>query len=362
MDEKALLVLEDGTVFEGRSLGIIGTTTGEIVFNTSMTGYQEIITDPSYAGEIIAFTYPLIGNYGINDTDWESRKAFARGIIVKEGAEYPSNWRSRQTLDSFLKENNLVGITGVDTRALTRHLRSKGTMSGVVSSSENEIEKLIAMTKKILPINEQDLLKEVSTEQTYTLPGGRTKIVVVDLGVKNNTLRNLQKKGCTVVVVPANSTAKEILMYRPSGILLSNGPGDPVNAVATIQAVKELLQEKIPMFGICLGHQIMGLALGGETFKLKFGHRGGNHPVRDLFSGKVIITSQNHGYAVRAENLNEDIEITHINLNDNTVEGIRHKHLPVISIQYHPEAAPGPQDSEYLFEEFLKLAKKHSNQ
>lgn len=350
---KAYLVLTDGTVFCGEGLGWTGRAQGEIVFNTSMVGYQEILTDPSYAGEIITFTYPLIGNYGTNNGDWESRNIFARGLIIKECCEGPSNWRSSESLQEFLKEHKLVGIQGIDTRAVTKHLRYHGTMGGIIANDGTDLEELKEMVKTVPPLSGQQLIKEVSTPFTYTLPGGPTRVVVMDFGVKNNSLRKLQQHGCTVIVVPAQASAVEILGYKPDGILLSNGPGDPQDVPYAVETIKELIQHEIPIFGICMGHQLLGLALGGKTYKLKFGHRGGNHPVKDIKTGRVYITSQNHGFAVDPESLSKDVEVTHINLNDNTVEGLRHKSLPISSVQYHPEAAPGPQDSAYLFEEFL---------
>ncbi|MFZ7103702.1 MAG: glutamine-hydrolyzing carbamoyl-phosphate synthase small subunit [Peptococcaceae bacterium] len=356
---KANLVLEDGTVFSGRALGSLGKAQGEIVFNTSMVGYQEILTDPSYAGEIINFTYPLLGNYGTNNTDWESKKVFARGIIVKEGCADPSSWRADQDLQKFLTENELIGLAGIDTRAVTKHLRTRGTMAGIICNDGTDVEELLKLVKQVPALSGQKLIKEVSTPFPYILPGGPQRVVVMDFGVKNNSLRKLQRRGCTVIVVPADMTAPEILKHKPDGILLSNGPGDPQDVPWAVETIKELITRKLPIFGICMGHQLLGLALGGETYKLKFGHRGGNHPVKDLRTGKVYITSQNHGFAVNPASLNQDVEITHMNLNDNTVEGLRHKSLPLASVQYHPEAAPGPQDSAYLFEEFLaKLMSK----
>lgn len=350
---KAYLVLADGTVFSGKGLGWIGRTQGEIVFNTSMVGYQEILTDPSYAGEIITFTYPLIGNYGTNTTDSEGRRVFGRGVIVKEACEDPSSWRSNQSFQDFLLEHKLVGIQGIDTRTLTKHLRYHGTMAGIIANDGTELEELKRMAEGIPPLSGQQLVKEVSTPFSYVLPGGAKRVVIMDFGVKNNSIRKLQEQGCTVIVVPADTKAEEILAHKPNGILLSNGPGDPEDVAYAVNTIKKLISQKIPMFGICMGHQLLGLALGGKTYKLKFGHRGGNHPVKDLLTGKVYITSQNHGFAVESESLDKDVEVTHINLNDGTVEGLRHKTLPVASVQYHPEAAPGPQDSAYLFEEFL---------
>jgi len=353
--DKGYLVLEDGTVFSGKGLGTRGKAQGEIVFNTSMMGYQEILTDPSYAGEIITFTYPLIGNYGTNNADWESRNIFARGLLVKEACEYPSNWRAIQGLQDFLEEHKLVGIQGIDTRAITKHLRYHGTMAGIIANDGTSMDELKGLAKTVPPLSGQELVKEVSTPFTYVIPGGDTRVVVMDFGVKNNSLRILKNRGCTVIVVPAHTSASEILSHKPHGILLSNGPGDPQDVPYAVEVIKELIKQNLPIFGICMGHQLLGLALGGETYKLKFGHRGGNHPVKDLRTGRVYITSQNHGFAINPKSLNNEVEITHINLNDNTVEGLRHKDLPVMSVQYHPEATPGPQDTGYLFEEFLDL-------
>ncbi|MFZ5943071.1 MAG: glutamine-hydrolyzing carbamoyl-phosphate synthase small subunit [Bacillota bacterium] len=354
---KAYLVLADGTVFTGKGLGRVGRASGEVVFNTSMAGYQEILTDPSYAGEIITFTYPLIGNYGTNINDWEGRTVFGRGVIVKESCDQPSSWRSQQNFQDFLLEHKMVGIQNVDTRSLTKHLRYHGTMTGVIANDGTDPEELRGMAAQVLPLSGQQLVKKVSTPFSYVLPGGAKRVVIMDFGVKNNSIRKLQEQGCTVIVVPANTTAGEILAHKPSGILLSNGPGDPLDVTYAVETIKNLLPHRIPIFGICMGHQLLGLALGGRTYKLKFGHRGGNHPVKDLQTGRVFITSQNHGFAVEGDSLPKDVEVTHVNLNDGTVEGLRHKGLPVASVQYHPEAAPGPQDSAYLFEEFLeKLA------
>lgn len=355
---RAYLVLKDGSVFAGQGVGAKGKAQGEVIFNTSMMGYQEVLTDPSYAGEIINFTYPLIGNYGSNKGDWESRKVFARGVLVKELAEEYSNWRAEQSLEQFMVEHNLVGIQGIDTRSITKHLRSHGTMAGIIANDGTSIEELQVLAKEVPSHSGQNLVTEVTTPMTYTLPGGSTRIVVIDYGVKNNTLRALQSQGCTVIVVPALASARDILSHRPNGVLLSNGPGDPKDVPYAPETIQELMANKIPMFGICLGHQLMALALGGETYKLKFGHRGGNHPVKDIRTGKVYITSQNHGYAVKPETLPDQIEITHTNLNDSTVEGIRHRHLPFMSVQYHPEASPGPHDSKGLFDEFLLAAKE----
>jgi len=350
---KGYLVLEDGTIITGRAFGAAGETMGEVVFNTGMTGYQEILTDPSYCGQIVTMTYPLIGNYGLNDEDFESRKPFVRGFIVREFCSKPSNWRSGITLDEYLKENNIMGLAGVDTRALTRRLRNFGTMKGLLTTNEQEAAQLIARVKDSPGVFGPELVRQVTTPEIYHLSGKGPRVVVMDFGAKENIIRSLQSYDCDLTVVPASTTAQEILSLHPRGIMLSNGPGDPTDVPYAIDTVAQLVG-KVPVFGICLGHQIIGLALGGQTYKLKFGHRGANHPVQDLRTGRVYITSQNHGFALRKESLEgKDVEVTHINLNDGTVEGIRHRKRPVFSVQYHPEAAPGPEDSGYLFGEFL---------
>ncbi len=356
---KAVLVLEDGTVFEGTGFGAHAENFGEVVFNTSMTGYQEILTDPSYCGQIVTMTYPLIGNYGINPEDMESRKPFGLGFVVREFCEIPSNWRSEKTLNQYLKENGIPGIAGIDTRALTRRLRNYGTMGGVIATGDKfDIED---MKKRVIghpDLSGTDHVMRVTIDKSYTLHNDGYRVVLMDFGAKDNIARSLHQLGCEVVVVPATTTSQEVLALNPGGIMLSNGPGDPENVEFAINSVKELFGKK-PMFGICLGHQIIGLALGGTTYKLKFGHRGANHPVKDLATGKVHITSQNHGYAVDAESIPKDeVAVSHINLNDGTVEGLRHLHLPIFSVQYHPEAAPGPWDSDYLFSQFIDLIKQ----
>lgn len=356
---KAVLVLEDGTVFEGKGFGAEAESFGEVVFNTSMTGYQEILTDPSYCGQIVTMTYPLIGNYGINPEDFESRKPFVLGFVVREFCEYPSNWRCEKTVNQYLKENGIPGICEIDTRALTRRLRNHGTMGGVIATGDNiDIED---MKKRVLGhpnLMGSDHVLKVTIDKSYTMPNDGYRVVLMDFGAKLNIAKSLHNLGCEVIVVPATTTAREVLALNPDGIMLSNGPGDPENVQFAIQAVRELIG-KVPIFGICLGHQIIGLALGGKTYKLKFGHRGANHPVKDLASGRVHITSQNHGYVVDAESIpSGDIEVTHINLNDGSVEGLRHKTLPLFSVQYHPEAAPGPWDSNYLFNQFMDLMKQ----
>ncbi|MDI3533656.1 MAG: carbamoyl-phosphate synthase small subunit [Thermosediminibacterales bacterium] len=355
---EGVLVLQDGKVFNGALFGWQEQTAGEVVFNTSMTGYQEILTDPSYAGQIVVMTYPLIGNYGINSEDEESFKPHVKGFVIRELCEFPSNWRCKKTLEEYMYENRIVGIQGIDTRALTRHLRTNGAMKGIITHKKNDMETILQNLKK--PLDMKNLIFEVSTKNIYKVKGNGPRVVLIDLGVKQNIIRSLSKLGCEVIVVPPKITAEKILKLNPDGVLISNGPGDPKDAKEVINTVKILIGRK-PIFGICLGHQILALALGADTYKLKFGHRGANHPVLDLESNRVYITSQNHGYAVDEESIKAtDIEITHINLNDGTVEGIKHKFLPVFSLQYHPEAAPGPDDSNFMFYEFLKIMNKES--
>ncbi|MBU4376218.1 MAG: glutamine-hydrolyzing carbamoyl-phosphate synthase small subunit [Candidatus Omnitrophica bacterium] len=356
--KKAKIALEDGTVFEGTSFGVSGEKDGEAVFNTSMTGYQEVITDPSYKGQIVIMTYPLIGNYGVNDEDAESRKPFLEAFVVKELSKIASNWRSKKSLDQYLKENGILGIEGIDTRALTKHIRLKGAMKAVVSTEEMDDKRLLNKAKASPGLVGRDLVKEVIEPDTrYWNKDGKYKVVVIDCGAKFNILRELAKRDCLVTIVPANATAGNILKLKPDGVLLSNGPGDPAAVKYLISTVKDLLG-KIPMFGICLGQQILGLAMGGKTYKLKFGHHGANHPVKDLKTGAISITSQNHGFSVDMDSLSSDeVEVTHINLNDNTPEGMRHKRFPVFSVQFHPEASPGPHDAGYLFDEFIAMMK-----
>ena len=372
----AILALEDGRVFRGEGFGHSGTSTGEACFNTSMTGYQEILTDPSYRGQIVAMTYPLIGNYGVNPEDSESRQPHVRGFVVGELCRTPSNFRSQQTLQDYLSEHEVIGIEGIDTRALTKHLRSAGAMRACLTT-ELEKDEAIEAAKASPPMTGSDFVKEVTTSKPFTweeesrrwtvpkpshgqedhyhpLPEPLRRIVAYDFGVKYNILRQLRQHGFEVQVVSAGTSASEVLKLNPDGIFLSNGPGDP-EALDYIHAeVRELIGKK-PIFGICLGHQILTHAFGGKTFKLKFGHRGGNQPVKDLRSGRVSITSQNHGFATDGESLPSSVEITHVNLNDETVEGIRSTTDPVFSVQYHPEAAPGPHDASYFFQEFADL-------
>lgn len=355
----AKLVLEDGTILCGPAFGAGGEACGEVVFNTSMTGYQEILTDPSYRGQIVAMTYPLIGNYGVNFEDIESRKPFLEGFIVKECSQIASNWRSKERLDAYLKKNGIMGIEGIDTRQLTRHIRLQGAMKAVLSTGDLDNESLKEKARKSPGLIGRDLVKSVTSHKIKNWnQSGKHKVVVLDCGVKYNILRKLGENNCKVTVVPAKTGAKEILELKPGGLLLSNGPGDPAAVPYIVETVKQLIG-KLPIFGICLGHQMLGLAFGGKTYKLKFGHHGANHPVKDLKTGKISITAQNHGFCVDIDSLNKnDIEITHINLNDNTLEGIRHKRLPVFSVQFHPEASPGPHDAEYLFKEFIKLMER----
>jgi len=357
MSKQAFLALEDGSIYEGCSFGTEDTTYGEVVFNTSMSGYQEMLTDPSYAGQILVLTYPLIGNYGINEADFESKQIQVRGLIVREHCSVPSHWRSTTTLDEFLKVNGIPGLTGVDTRALTRRLRFGGVMMGIISSEMKPKETLEEL-KHLPRYDFIDFVHEVSTEETYVWQLSESSqlyhIVVIDCGLKYSILRLLNRFGCLTTVVPSATKAKEILALKPDGILISPGPGDPARLVDLEETIRELLGRK-PIMGICLGHQIIARALGAETFKLKFGHRGGNHPVRDLVTGKIQITAQNHGYAVDADRLKGGLEVSHINLNDSTVEGLRHKDLSILSIQYHAEGSPGPLDNTYLFQRFLDM-------
>jgi len=399
-----MLALADGTVFEGIAYGAEGEAVGEVVFNTCMSGYQEILTDPSYKGQIVTMTYPLIGNYGVNPEDVESHRPFVEGFIIKEGSVLPSNWRARKSLEEYLREYGIVGIQGIDTRALTRHIRDHGAQEGVISTVDDDPKNLVAKAKASPGLIGRDLVKEVCCEKPFTWDQGRWewptgyrqraesgepraemrktqldrfgtrlsslgsrlfKVVAYDCGIKWNILRQLVSSGCEVTIVPASTTAEQVLELKPDGIFLSNGPGDPEGVPYLIEAVRNLIGKR-PIFGICLGHQIIGLALGGRTYKLKFGHHGGNQPVKDLTTTKVEITSQNHGFAVDMESFKSDpkgqvlgdpgdIVLTHVNLNDNTCEGLMHRRLPLFSVQYHPEASPGPHDASYLFRRFVKM-------
>ncbi len=372
MAKKAMLVLEDGSVYEGHAFGAETTTYGEVVFDTGMTGYQEMLTDPSFAGQILVPTYPLIGNYGINESDFESRQIQVRGLAVREYCSQPSHWQSTRTLHEFLLAYGIPGISGIDTRALTRHLRLEGAMMGIITS-EMTAEEALKELKTLPRYDVTDFVRQVSTDKAYewqsskpataNLPSlslrgaSATKqfhIAVIDYGLKYNILRTLSQLGCQATAIPCTASAEDILALNPDGIVLSPGPSNPALLDNITDTVRELIGRK-PIMGICLGHQLIGKALGAKTFKLKFGHRGGNHPVRDLATGRVYITAQNHGYAIDADTLKGGLEVSHINLNDGTVEGLSHRDLPILSIQYHSEASPGPLDNMYLFERFLEV-------
>jgi carbamoyl-phosphate synthase small subunit len=370
MSSKALLVLSDGTVFEGRGFGCDGEATGEVVFNTSMTGYQEILTDPSYKGQIVTMTYTQMGNYGINEEDIESLNGpKVEGFVVKEYIDFPSNWRSSLSLGRYLRDNKIVCIEGIDTRALTRHLRDHGAQMGIISTMDLDPESLLNKVKAHPGISAFDLVKDVTTKEKYfwkegcwewcVVEKGKAvlRVVVYDFGVKFNILRNLVEAGFDVTVVPAQTPAEAVLEMDPDGIILSNGPGDPETVTYGIENAKKLMGKK-PVFGICLGHQILGLAMGGRTYKLKFGHHGGNHPVKDLSTGRVEITSQNHNYCVDIESVKGQAGLTHKNLYDGTEEGMEHVELPIFSVQHHPEAGPGPNDSAHLFKRFRELIER----
>lgn len=365
----AVLLLEDGTVFKGSSFGAVGTKCGEVVFNTAMSGYQEILTDPSYHEQIITMTYPLIGNYGANALDVESQKIFASGFVVKEYCDYPSNWRNSISLGEYLKKNNIVALEGIDTRSLVKHIREQGAMRGIISSGDLRMTSLESKLEDYPGLVNRDIVKHVTAKRAYKWdkgvvdvltdteqkPGTKYKVVALDFGIKQNILRLLRSYGCEVLVVPGQASAKEVLAQGPDGVFLSNGPGDPGPISYAIETIRGLLG-KVPVFGICLGHQLLGLAVGGKSYKLKFGHHGANHPVKNLKRGEIEITSQNHGFCISAESLKDkDVEVTHINLNDQTLEGFRCKNVPAFCVQYHPEASPGPHDSRYLFDEFISL-------
>jgi carbamoyl-phosphate synthase small subunit len=358
MTPTAWLVLEDGTAFPGRSVGAPGETFGEAVFNTSLTGYQEVLTDPSYKGQIVAMTYPHIGNYGVNEEDAESRRPWVEGFVMREMSLIASNYRSTEPLDAYLKRHGVVAVDGIDTRALTLKLRQQGSMRCGLSTTELDPEKLLLRVRSAPDIVGVDLVKAVTCEKPYEWPfegSPKLHVAVMDFGIKFNTLRRLTAQGCRVTVLPASTPASEVLAAKPDGVLLSNGPGDPAAVPYAVKTIRELMGE-VPIFGICLGHQLLGLAYGAETYKLKFGHHGGNHPVQDLGTKKVEITSQNHNFAVRVDTIpGGQIDMTHVNLNDKTVEGMRHKTLPIVSLQYHPEAAPGPHDARYMFDRFTEM-------
>jgi carbamoyl-phosphate synthase small subunit len=352
---KRQLILEDGTIFIGDGFGSHTENVGEVVFNTGMTGYQEILSDPSYCGQIVTLTYPLVGNYGINRDDFESIHPAISGLIVKEECKFPSNFRSDWTLDEYLKIKKIPGLSGIDTRKLTRIIRQYGTLKGAICGIEKNAEEVLSkLRQKELPTNQ---VERVSTKTAYPSPGRGYRIVLVDFGMKHGILRELNNRDCDVIVVPYNTTATEILQLRPDGIMLSNGPGDPKDVPEAIEMIRGVLGQ-VPLFGICLGHQLFALASGANTVKMKFGHRGGNQPVKDLKTGKVAITSQNHGYTVEEESLNgTSLEVTHIAVNDGSIEGLRHREFPAFTVQYHPEASPGPEDANYLFDQFLQMIK-----
>jgi carbamoyl-phosphate synthase small subunit len=370
------LALEDGTFFRGKAAGADGETGGEVVFNTAMTGYQEVLTDPSYSGQIVTMTCPEIGNYGVSTEDVESRGPRVAGFIIRDESPVASNWRSEMTLREYLVFNHIVAISDIDTRALTRQLRSSGVMRGVIATGDAlDVQHLVARANAVPQMEGSDLVRGVTAEAAFDWPQEdpdefgvavekrakrRLKIAAYDFGMKWNILRRLSAHGCDVRVYPASTPTSELLASKPDGVFLSNGPGDPAPLDYAIANAKALVASDVPVFGICLGHQILGLAMGGTTFKLKFGHRGANHPVKKLSTGKIEITSQNHGFAVDPESLPPDVEVTHLNLYDGTVEGLRHKTHPVFCVQYHPEASPGPHDADYLFDDFLKLIEEHN--
>ena len=351
---KAFLILEDGHVFTGRSIGSTREAVSEIVFNTSMTGYLEVLTDPSYAGQAVVMTYPLIGNYGICYEDMESERPWVDGFIVRELSRMPSNFRSEDTIQNFLEKNDIPGICGIDTRALTKILRESGTMNGMITTDENY--NMDEVMKKLRAYSTGDEVSKVSCREKKVLPGDGYKVALLDLGAKKNIARSLNERGCEVTIYPSSTTAEEIIASRPDGIMLSNGPGDPKACVQVIKEIRKLYETEIPIFAICLGHQLMALATGADTFKLKYGHRGGNHPVKDMETGRVYISSQNHGYAVDPESLDPQVAVpAFTNVNDGTNEGLKYVGKNIFTVQYHPEACPGPQDSSYLFDRFMDM-------
>jgi carbamoyl-phosphate synthase small subunit len=364
MSNKATLIFEDGTSFPCRIFSGSGDRFGEVVFNTAMTGYQEVLTDPSYCGQMVVMTYPLIGNYGIQDSDWESKDIFLSAFLVKEYCDFPSHFNSQKTLKTCLEERNILGVEGLDTRAITRHIRTKGAQRASITTLSDDISKIVAQVKQSPTMEGQDLASKVSTDQPYiwqVIQNPTYRVAVIDCGVKFNILRILTSLGCECHVFPNTITSSQIKAGNFQGLFISNGPGDPEPVIHVITLIKELLGT-LPIFGICLGHQLLGLALGGKTYKLPFGHHGANHPVKNLLTEKIEITSQNHGFCLDINSLPSEVEITHINLNDHTLEGIRHKQLRAFSVQYHPEAAPGPNDPNYLFNEFITLMKDNKNE
>ncbi|MBL7140561.1 MAG: glutamine-hydrolyzing carbamoyl-phosphate synthase small subunit [Planctomycetes bacterium] len=367
----ALLALEDGTVFAGRAFGAEAEAAGEIVFNTSMTGYQEVLTDPSYHGQIVAMTYPLIGNYGTNAEDVESHRPWVEGFVVREVSRRASNWRAGGGLDAYLREADIPGIEGLDTRALTRHIRTAGAMKAVLSTLDDDPKRVVEKARASPGLVGRDLVRDVTCAEPWewepaSAPPDGPLVALLDYGVKTNILRCLREVGCRVLVMPASSTAEAIADRRPAGLMLSNGPGDPAAVPYAVEALRRLIHEPpggrpVPIFGICMGHQMLGQALGGTTYKLKFGHHGANHPAKDLATGQVAITVQNHGFCVDIESLPpSEVEVTHLNLNDQTLEGLRHRRLPMFSVQFHPEASPGPHDAHYLFRRFRALVEQHA--
>jgi len=356
--KSALLVLEDGRAFRGRSWGAAGECTGEMIFNTSMSGYQEVLTDPSYAGQIVCMTYPLIGNYGVNARDAESARPWVEGFVVREASRTASNWRSEETLDAYMKRCNIPALDHIDTRALVRHIRERGAMRACLSSTDTDEASLLEKARRAPAMENRELASVVTCEEIYEIPAEGVEkfhVVCYDFGVKRNSLRELAALGCRISVVPYDTSAAQVAEMRPDGIFLSNGPGDPASMTNVVREIKAVLEQGTPTFGICFGHQLLGRAFGGSTYKLRFGHRGGNQPVKDLVTGAVEITSHNHGFAVEAASLPAEVEVTHLNLNDDCVEGMRHKRLPAFSVQYHPEAAPGPHDAAHHFNRFIQL-------